>query len=81
MGVAKSYEESIDFIAGGTTPETVVAFHPSESAQQRVAELIERSKAGVISAEDQSELKDYLQLERIMIMAKAQARKRIQLGN
>jgi hypothetical protein len=81
MGVAKSYEEIIDFIAGGTTPETVVAFRPSESAQQRVAELIERSKAGVISAEDQSELKDYLQLEHIMIMAKAQARKRIQLGN
>lgn len=80
VNAAKSYEEIIDFIAAGTTPETVVAFHPSDSVQQRVAELVERSKDGSISAEDQSELEDYLQLEHIMIMAKARARRHTQLG-
>ena len=69
MSATKSYEEIIDFIAGGTTPEAVVAFRPSESVQERVAELVERSKNGCISTEDQSELDDYLQLEHIMIMA------------
>jgi hypothetical protein len=57
VSTTKSYEEIIDFIAAGTTPEAVVAFHPSDTAQQRVAELIERSKDGsisAISAEDQS---------------------------
>ena len=49
----------------------MVAFRPSDSVQQRVGELVERSKDGSISAEDQSELEDYLQLEHIMIMAKA----------
>ena len=44
MSVTKSYEEIIDFIAAGTTPEAVVAFRPSDSVQQRVAELVERSK-------------------------------------
>jgi hypothetical protein len=44
MSAAKSYDEIIDFIAAGTTPEAVVAFRPSDSAQQRVAELLERSK-------------------------------------
>jgi hypothetical protein len=39
-----------------------------------VAELVERSNDGSISPEDQSELDDYLQLEHIMIMAKARAR-------
>jgi hypothetical protein len=58
----------------------MVAFHPSESVQQRVAELVERSKEGNISAEDQSELEDYLQLEHIMIMAKARAWQYTQLG-
>jgi hypothetical protein len=80
MSEAKAYEEIIDFIAAGTTPETVASFRPSESAQQRVADLLERSQNGVISAEDQSELDDYLQLEHIMIMAKAQARRHAQLA-
>jgi len=39
-----------------------------------VVELIERAENDTISAEDQSELEDYLQLEHIMIMAKARAR-------
>jgi hypothetical protein len=80
MNTAKSYEEVIDFIAAGTTPEALVAFRPSSSVQQRVAELLESSREGRISAEDQSELEDYLQLEHIMIMAKARARQRAQLG-
>jgi len=49
--------------------------------QQRVAELVERSHNGSVSAEEQSELEDYLQLEHIMIMAKARARQHTQLGN
>lgn len=80
MSTAKSCEEIIDFIAAGTTPEAVVAFHPSRSVQRRIAELVERRKQGRISAEDQSELDDYLQLEHIMIMAKARARQHTRLG-
>ena len=81
MSAAKSYDEIIDFIAAGTTPGAVVAFRPSDSVQQRVAELVERSKDGSISSEEQSELEDYLQLEHIMIMAKARARQHTLLGN
>lgn len=80
MRAIKPYDEIIGFIAAGTTPEAVVAFHPSDSVQQRVAELVERSKNGSISSEEQSELEDYLQLEHIMIMAKARARQHTQLG-
>jgi hypothetical protein len=80
MIVTKSYDEIIDFIAAGTTPDAVVAFHPSDDVRQRVADLIERSKESGISAEEQSELEDYLQLEHIMIMAKARARAHTQLG-
>jgi len=80
MSTTKTYDEIIDFIAAGTTPEAVVAFRPSDNAQQRVADLVERSREGSISVEDQSELEDYLQLEHIMIMAKARARQHTQLG-
>ena len=80
MEATKSYEEIIDFFAAGTTPEAVVAFHPSDGVQQRVAALVESSKEGSISSEEQSELDDYLQLEHILIMAKARARMYTQLA-
>jgi len=80
MDGAKSYEEIIDFIACGTTPEMVIAFRPSEAFAQRVTELVERSHDGTISQEERSELDDCLQLEHIMVMAKARARQHIQLG-
>lgn len=79
MNATKSYEEIIDFIAGGTTPESVVAFRPSDAVRQRVAELAERANDGSISLEERSELDDYLQLEHIMIMAKARARQHTHL--
>ena len=79
MSATKSYEEIIDFIAAGTTPAAVVAFHPSDAVRQRVAELVERSEDGAISTEEQSELEDYLLLEHIMIMAKARARQYTQV--
>ena len=81
MSASKSYEEIIDFIAAGTTPEAVIAFRPSDGVQQRVAELVERSQNGNVSAEERSELEDYLQLEHIMIMAKARARQHTRLAN
>jgi hypothetical protein len=74
MNTAKAYEEVIDFIAAGTTPQNVVAFRPSEEAQQRVSDLLQREKEGVLSAEEISELDHYLQLEHLMRLAKARAR-------
>jgi len=76
----KAYEEIIDFIARGTTPESVVAFRPSNGLLSRVAELTERARDGSISPEERGELEDCLQLEHIMVMAKARARQHIQLG-
>jgi hypothetical protein len=73
MNHVKAYEEVIDFIAAGTTPQNVIAFRPSEAAQERLTELISREKQGALSAEDRSELDRYLQLEHLMRLAKARA--------
>mgnify|MGYP003341726953 CR=1 FL=1 len=69
-----AYFEIIDFIAAGTTPESVVHFHPSPGAQLRVAELIDREKEAELSAEERAELDHYMELEHILRMAKAKAR-------
>lgn len=69
----RAYEEVIDFIAGGTTPRNVVTFRPSEASKERVAELLQRKKTSGLSAEENSELEHYLQLEHLMRLAKARA--------
>lgn len=68
------YLELVDFIASGTTPRAVAEFHPSQQAQERVADLIEREKESQLSAEETAELNHFLELEHILRVAKAKAR-------
>ena len=74
MSTVKAYEEVIDFIAAGTTPQNVVVFRPSEAAQERLTNLLARAKDDELSPEEKSELDRYLQLEHLMRLAKARAR-------
>ena len=68
------YLEIVDFFASGTTPQTVVDFQPSAAAQQRALELLELSKQGQLTPEQESELEHFTELEHILRMAKARAR-------
>ncbi len=75
MSETRAYEEFIDFIASGPSPDTVATFQTSDVCKQRVAELIDREKTNGLSKEEKSELDHYLQLEHIMRLAKARARR------
>jgi hypothetical protein len=75
MAISRAYEEVIDFIAAGTTPDNVASFHPSEAAKQRVADLIHQEKTTGLTQDETSELDHYMQLEHLMRLAKARARK------
>ncbi len=70
----KVYDEVIDFIAGGTTPESVIAFQLSETSKERLQDLIEGTKTEGLSPEEREELETFLVLEHIMTLAKAKAR-------
>jgi hypothetical protein len=74
MNSVKAFEELVDFIAAGTTPQNVIAFRPSVAAQDRVEDLLSREKDGNLSPAEKSELDHYLQLEHLMRLAKARAR-------
>lgn len=78
MTPTPSYEEIVDFIASGTTTESVVAFRPTQAAIERVEELTAKTRDGVISPSEQAELDDYLRLEHLLILAKARARQKLQ---
>jgi hypothetical protein len=74
------YLELVDFIASGNSPEALVAFKPSAAVQERVNFLIERQRHSGLSADETAELDDFLQLEHILIMAKARARHKLGLA-
>ena len=68
------YLELVDFIASGSTPNDVAEYHPSQEAQERLTDLIDREKESKLSAEEAAELNHFLELEHILRVAKAKAR-------
>jgi hypothetical protein len=79
--MTRAYDEIIDFIAAGSSPQDVTAFRPSAEARQRVADLIDREKSGALTPDETAELNHYLQLEHLMRLAKARARKHLGGGD
>jgi hypothetical protein len=75
-----AYDEFVDFIAGGSTPQSVIDFRPSEETKAHVADLIRRQKTESLSPDETAELTQYLQIEHLMRLAKARARQRLQQG-
>jgi hypothetical protein len=75
MNVA--YDEFVDFLARGTTPQGLIDFRPSEASRSKVSDLIHRQKTSGLSADETAELNCYLQFEHIMRLARARARQRL----
>ena len=69
----KIYDDFIDFLAAGVTPETLVNFQYSDSTQEELEDLIYRAKMEKLTPEEQKELDELLVLEHIVTLAKAKA--------
>ena len=76
----RAYEEIIEFIAAGASSGDVVAFEPSSQSKARVADLIEREKRDGLTTEERAELNHYLEIEHLMRLAKARARRHLSDG-
>lgn len=72
--MTRAYDEIVDFIAAGTTPDAVARFEPSQETKDYVAELIHKEKTDGLTAEESSELDHFMKLEHLMRLAKARAR-------
>ena len=73
MNVPRAYEDFVNFIVSGTTPEVVLAYQPRSEASDRVEQLVFKSKTEGLSQSEQSELEHYLHLELVMRLAKSRA--------
>jgi hypothetical protein len=77
VNTTKVYDEIIEFIAGGTTPQSVIDFKLSNAAQDRLEDLVYAHQTGELTPEEKKELDQFLTLEHIMTLAKARAYKYI----
>jgi hypothetical protein len=71
------YDEATDLLASGVTAEQLLAFRPSDEAQRRFEELIAREKRDGLLAEESEELDRMMEVNRILSLAKAKARLRL----
>lgn len=72
MAVAQSpvYEEVYFFLASAPSHEQILAFRPSPSVQERILQLLEASKAGLLTRKEQAELDEFEQVEHFVRMLK-----------
>ena len=72
-----AYQEAIEFLAQGMTPQELVAFRPSAEASARFEWLIEKEKSEGLLADEREELERAMEVERVLSLAKARARSRL----
>lgn len=67
-------EEIADFLASCPSREQLLSYHPPAEVQERVRELLEKSKAGRLAAEQQWELDQFEHVEMLLQLIKARIR-------
>jgi len=72
--VHPAFEEMIDFLASGPTPEQIVAFKVSPSAQARLEELLDKNREDGLADDEVAELDVFEQINFVLLLLKARAR-------
>jgi len=67
-------EEIANFLASCPSHEQLLSYHPPAPIQERARELLEKSKSGRITADEQWELDQFEHAEMLMQLIKARVR-------
>lgn len=76
--VSPVYTELLEYLAQKATPEEILAFQVSNSAQERAEALTERNKEGLLTSEEAIELEQMLEFDEWVSLLKSRALKAIQ---
>ena len=67
----RAYDEVVSFFARGPTVEEIATFHLSEETTTRVRNLLRKSSAGTLTAEEADELDQCVQLDRLLLLIRS----------
>jgi len=68
------YQEMIDLLTSGPTADQLLTFKISDSAQERLEELLRKNREEELTAEERADLNTYLRLSEYLTKLKARAR-------
>lgn len=69
------YEEMMDFLASGPTPEQIIAHKVSRSLQRRLESLLDKQREAGLTEEETAELNAFDQVNDVMSSLKLRARR------
>lgn len=67
------YDDLLDFLIEKATPQEILAFNASKIAAERAEELLEKNNAGTLTSDEDAELQQMLQVDRLVSVLKARA--------
>lgn len=71
------FDTVLDFLASTPTPEQIITYHPPDALQQRLSELLAQNRSGSLSTAEQTELDEFLRMNRFMSRLKLKARQKL----
>ena len=77
MTVAIPVYDEIAAALASMDPAKILTLRPSDAAQSRLRQLLQKNRSGQLSAEEQYELDRMLALDHLIALAKAHARARL----
>ena len=69
--------EVLELLAALPGPDEIMSLRPSRSLSERVAQLVEKNRAGAMTSEDEEEWERYEDLEHLVRVAKAAAQMKL----
>lgn len=69
----KAYEEVLDFLASGPSPDQILNFQLSTEARQRASELLQKDREDGLATEETQELDFYVELGDFLGILRAKA--------
>ena len=69
----RAYEEAVAFFASGPTPEQIGTFRLSEETIVRLRQLLLKSSADTLTADEADELDQCVQLDRLLLLIRSRA--------
>ena len=72
------YEQVLEFLASGPSPQEIVAYRPSKAAQARFSRLLEANRERQLSPQDEEQLDHYIDMDRMLSLLKAKASSRLE---
>jgi hypothetical protein len=78
VDIVSVYDEFLDYLAEQTSPEAILAFRASESAQARAELLTEKNKLGQLSQDEAAELEQMIRFNRLVTLLKAKALRKLE---